>query len=566
MTPPQIAVSVPACPARGGDSLNPHGRNNMARGTIRRSTMSPSTHIQAADTVPRRWRRALRLATPTALVALTAALSAAPAQASHAQVGNATFPGSNYRCSDGQKTFLRAAWQEAYSYTKRAESLIDYIAAQASDDERRRLWEQDFRGYGDASDWRLTASPQRFFGAYSHARLKVVQSALDQARRRFEGKTMYLITCSTVCPKKTTSAHHIVVGRIVTCKEFWSRANEAGKTHAERLVPSARTLTHEVLHHIYVKVSGILSPVGDYHADGAGGHPDEKYYGVPDVTYLARNATGWAVRNNDTYAYFAREANREPAEHFTGAYADKEAGGTGALFRDMTWAQLNARKAEQAAGGQYLADVETYVRGGQRLYAGLWRIGTGDGVLTQADEAPFKANALATNREQDLIDVEIYRESGKWRFLGVYRTRTADAKGVGALQVGLSWNTLFARQGEYAKLGAYLGDVETYLSNGKRKYLGVWRVGPGAGAMIITPDAALFEKALNDRRPTQQLIDVERFVEGGKVWQIGVWRHADNGRGYAREPWNAFVTRWQTSAPTRTLIDIEEDSNVGIEY
>jgi len=524
-----------------------------------------STGIRAAG--GRRRRRAL--ATAAAPVALLAGLLAAPAPAlaHHAPVGQATFPGSNYRCSSGQKTYLRAAWQEAYAYTKRAESLIDYIAAQPTDDERRRLWEQDFRGYGDTSNWQLTASPQRYFGAYDHARLTRVQSALDDARRRYEGKTMYLITCSTVCAKKkTTSAHHAVKGRIVTCSVFWSRANNASDPYAARLARSAFTLTHEVLHHVFVKVGGVWAAVGDYHGDGVGGHTDQKYYGIANVTDLARSQTNWAVRNNDSYAFFAQSVNAPAEERFTGVYADKESAGTGGIFRDLTWAQLNAKKAELAAGGQYLADVETYVRGSQRLYAALWRIGAGDGTLMQADEGPFRAHQKAINRQQDLIDVEIHRDNGKWTYIGVFRTRAPDAKGVGALQVDLSWPTVFARQSEYAKLGAYLGDVETYVEGGTRKYLGLWRVGAGAGALANTADASQFQKILDDRRGSQQLIDVERYSDGGRVWQIGVWRHAPSGRGYAREPWDALVNRMLTSAATRTLIDIEEDSTVPMEY
>jgi len=512
----------------------------------------------------RRGRALLAAAVP---VALLAGLFAAPAPAHHAPVGEATFPGSNFRCSSGQKTYLRAAWQEAYAYTKRAEQLVDYIAAQPTDDERRRLWEQDFRGYGDPSGWQRTASPQRYFGAYDRARLQRVQRALGVARSRYEGKTMYVITCSTICAKeKTTSAHHAVRGRIVTCSVFWSRATQKGETYADRLARSAFTLTHETLHHVSVKVGDIWAPVGDYHGDGVGGQTDQKYYGIANVTELAREKTNWAVRNNDSYAFFAQAANRAPEESATGVYADKEGTGTGGIFRDLTWAQLNAKKAELAASGQYLADVETYVRGGQRLYAALWRIGAGDGLLTRADEAPFRAQQQAINREQDLIDVEIYRDNGKWTYVGVFRTRAPDAKGVGALQVDLSWQTVFDRQGEYAKLGAYLADVETYVEGGTRKYLGLWRVGAGAGALAHTPDATLFQKILDDRRGSQQLIDVERYSEGGRIWQIGVWRHAAAGRGYAREPWNALVSRMLGTAASRTLIDIEEDSTVPMEY
>jgi hypothetical protein len=108
-------------------------------------------------------------------LALMSGLCAVPASAHHAPVGKATFPGSNIRCSSGQKTYLKAAWQEAYAYTKRAESLIDHIARQPTDDERRRLWEPHagvgrephpdrHRGGRDGADGVLTgtrASPSR---------------------------------------------------------------------------------------------------------------------------------------------------------------------------------------------------------------------------------------------------------------------------------------------------------------------------------------------------------------------------------------------------------------------
>jgi hypothetical protein len=502
------------------------------------------------------------------LVALVAGAGAAPAQAQHTPVGKATFPGSNIRCSSSQKTFLREAWQEAYRYTVRAKALIDYIASQPSDDERRRLWEQDFRGYGKAGDWRDTASPQRYFGAYNHDRLRRIQSALSDARKRFEGKTMYVITCSTVCAaEKTTTANHAVKGRIVTCKIFWQLARKPGKSHVWHITQTAVQLVHEVFHHIFVTVNGALAAIGDYHGDGIGGHTDQKYYGLENVTYLARKQNNWAVRNNDSYALFAvRVANLAVTESFTGVYAAKESADTGGFFRDMTWPQLQARKAEQAARGQYLADVETYVRGKQRLYAALWRIGTGDGVLAAADEQPFLTQRKQLEREQDLIDVEAFRSDGAWRFIGVYRKRAADAIGVGALQLDLSWKTVFDRQGKYAAKGAYLADVETYVEGGARKFLALWLVGAGAGALANVSSAAAFTKILDDRRHSQQLIDYERYVEGGVVYQVGVWRHAASGTGYARKSWTALVEHTLKNAAGSTLIDIEEDANVPLEY
>src|ERR1044072_2862606 len=226
----------------------------------------------------RRRSKGRALAHRAALVALVVGVLAAPSSAHHRPVGTATFPGSNWRCTDAQQKHLRAAWQEAYEYVARGKAQADYIASQPTGDERRRLWEQDFRGYGNGStDTRETPSPERYFGAYDHARLGVLQQGLRIARRRFEGHTMYLVTCSTVCPdEEDTFAHHIVVGRIVTCPEVWKAANDTSETRATRLDASALALVHEGFHHINVEVGGGVLPIDDYHADGAGGHPDKK--------------------------------------------------------------------------------------------------------------------------------------------------------------------------------------------------------------------------------------------------------------------------------------------------
>ena len=91
---------------------------------------------------------------------------------------------------------------------------------------------------------------------------------------------------------------------------FWKRATEQGRTYAQRLATSATTLTHETLHHVFVHVNGVKVGLTDYHGDGVGGHPDKKFYGVENVTYLAQKAPGWAVRNHDGYEFFASVVGR----------------------------------------------------------------------------------------------------------------------------------------------------------------------------------------------------------------------------------------------------------------
>ena len=82
--------------------------------------------------------------------------------------------------------------------------------------------------------------------------------------------------------------------------------------------------------------------------------------GLDNVSYLAEKKRNWAMRNNDTYRFFTRGAGwAEPV--FSGSWARKEPGPS-ALYYDMSWDGLLTRWRDLATKGQYLADVETYVR------------------------------------------------------------------------------------------------------------------------------------------------------------------------------------------------------------
>lgn len=105
----------------------------------------------------------------------------------------------------------------------------------------------------------------------------------------------------------------------------------------------------------------------------------------------------------------------------------------GALFVDLSWHELQAR--HKATGkGQYLADVVTYLKGGQRVFAGVWRVGGDNGALyLQTRWIDFVARQRELDGTQKLIDFNPYQTpEGEWKFIGVWkpaahRGRTIDA-------------------------------------------------------------------------------------------------------------------------------------------
>ena len=97
-------------------------------------------------------------------------------------------------------------------------------------------------------------------------------------------------------------------------------------------------------------------------------------------------------------------------------------GGSGAFFVGLTWDQLVARRKELAKH-QYLAKIKSYVSNGKRLFAGVWRYGSGNGALYGIDNwQKFAETKKSLDATQEMLDFEMYQdEDGHWSFLGVWR-------------------------------------------------------------------------------------------------------------------------------------------------
>jgi hypothetical protein len=256
-------------------------------------------------------------------------------------------------CSSEQEAFLKQAWRRAHYFTWRADRLAAYVNSQPAD-ERAALWSRDL------SDSSLSSAPRRWFGPYDGDRAAFVAEALHKAERRFEMrgsivKGIHTLRCGSpiapsvdksidVCPAHNVgsngppSAYHAPVGTIVTCPSFWDAANDDSVDPEVRLNDAARRLVHETFHWLSVDAKYVV----DYHADGAGGMKDDKYYGVDKCTTLAEQKPSWAIRNNDSYAHFA-EAVGLAAPSYSALFAPQDAAGTGGLFLDMTWDRLVSR-------------------------------------------------------------------------------------------------------------------------------------------------------------------------------------------------------------------------------
>jgi hypothetical protein len=141
------------------------------------------------------------------------------------------------------------------------------------------------------------------------------------------------------------------------------------------------------------------------------------------------------------------------------------------MWRNFSREGFNEKWKEQSAQGYRLVDVETYTKGSQRYWAGLFRPGSGK---------------YALHRYYDTDDFGTKHRS-------------------------------------YASQGLKLIDVEPFRDNGKLKWAGVWVAGSGALLNRNYPTSEFGD--LRNTRQSQgwKLVDLERYTSSGGVLWAGVW-------------------------------------------
>ena len=115
---------------------------------------------------------------------------------------------------------------------------------------------------------------------------------------------------------------------------------------------------------------------------------------------------------------------------FLGVWRRKQdpGAGSGALFIDLSWDELAAKHGELGKS-QYLASVAPYIDGGKRVFAAVWRIGSGNGGLYRYNDWPkFLAQKKKLDSTQQMLDFKMFQaDDGTWNFIGVWRASSRGA-------------------------------------------------------------------------------------------------------------------------------------------
>lgn len=194
-----------------------------------------------------------------------------------------------------------------------------------------------------------------------------------------------------------------------------------------------------------------------------------------------------------------------------------------------------------------------------RQYVGVWR--EASHIELRVKLAGWEAfeetwQDLSNDRFR-LVEIDTFVENGQRQFLGLFER----GDGAYALWNAPTWIEFVSTAGIQAQQGLELVDFATFEDGGQRRFLGAWRQGAGKQFLwSITGWSAFTQKWAELLQEGMQLVDLETFDIGHGLRQyVGVWRGGDQDQAlWSMTGWDAFTDKWTELAQEgMRLIDVE---------
>lgn len=138
------------------------------------------------------------------------------------------------------------------------------------------------------------------------------------------------------------------------------------------------------------------------------------------------------------------------------------------------------------------------------------------------------------------------------------------------LWVDLPWSELVERNTTLRSQGLGLIDVESYVVDGERVFLGVWHNSRDQFEIVRTDDSEGFRDKWNEfRNRNLHIIDCEVFVDGNRRTILGSWKSGSRERRMRADAnWASLLSlRNENRAAGFRLMDVEAyELNGGIKY
>jgi hypothetical protein len=238
------------------------------------------------------------------------------------------------------------------------------------------------------------------------------------------------------------------------------------------------------------------------------------------------------------------------AREYAGVYTQ---GNGGHGLWSTTWQAFTRKWDEWSKAGLRLLRLSTFrqdtgqVSFGdttQRMFVGTFRAGTGGYALYAAEFDAFRANwEQASAQGLRLVDVAVYLDGTKRMYAGVYR-----AGGGGHGLWFAEWPSFQAKWQEWSDKGLRLVAVDSYLTGaGKRVFAGVYRAGTDKHALIHGLEWNAFrKKTLELKAKGLRLVDLGAYPSGGNQLYLGCYRAGRGAQALVKDTWTDFTNDWQT--------------------
>lgn len=231
------------------------------------------------------------------------------------------------------------------------------------------------------------------------------------------------------------------------------------------------------------------------------------------------------------------------------------------FWLDLTWKDLLAKRDALRASGFELVDVETYVEEGQRLFAGVWHLSKISHRLWKANSWDGFLDKWREFRKEgiEIVDLEVYQDSeGILNYLATFRKASQHHR----FLADLSWDEFLRTRRNYTPENYWVVDVEAFVNPmGELRYAAIWV--PGTGPQRIWKASSLDEfiqKRKEFDGENLLLVDVEIFLENGIKKYLGVWLGTGREHLWLEDEWSGFRAKdRQFREEGAALIDLEID-------
>ena len=267
------------------------------------------------------------------------------------------------------------------------------------------------------------------------------------------------------------------------------------------------------------KVSITLEGGGDYQLKLA--NPEQA---TVTVNLLADSIQSSLTAPSATPPPGGKAVKASPARQFLAIFR-KESEPTGhAVVLGLEWPAFEKEIQALAEEGVHPTDVETWIDGGKRLWAGVFRSGADSSrVIPGLEWEKFQeqwtklGDADNEDEQMQLVDMEIYPDKGKNLFAGVFRNGTE----LHSLWIGQDRPDFLRKWQQLVNQQLRLVDLEVYRPAGgsRNLYAGVFLEAPGSYGIWAGTTWDEFQKRWGKG---SGLWDVETYMEDGKRLYDGV--------------------------------------------